>query len=134
MKRVISIALVVLFVAALLVGCGGSSDPVGSYKIKSVGGKAIKDMINDELEGSGMSVDDYLKMVNIDSLEDMITLELKSDGTAAFTISGTAETGTWKQEGDKLTITIDGDAQEAKLSGSELTFKVDNQEYVFTKK
>ena len=143
MKRVISLALAVLFIAALLVGCGdssdgGSVDPVGSYKIKTIDGKTVEDVLKAELESSGMgdmSLDKALELLGITSLDDYMTLELKSDGSAVMTSMGGSSNGTWKQDGSKVSVTFEGDTQEFKLSGNELSgTDSDGTEYVFEKK
>lgn len=140
MKRVISLALAVLMIAALLVACGGStsSDPVGKYIVKTIDGKTVEDALSESLGENGVasSIEDLLKMVGVDSVEDLITLEIKSDGTAAldFELFSSNMEGTWKQDGNKITITIDGDAAEFTMDGNELSSEMGDQKYVFIKK
>ena len=135
MKRIVSLALVVLFVAAMMVACGGedvASNPAGKYYVKTINGKTLEEAISEEL--GGMSLDDALKMANVDSLNDLMYLELKEDGTAAMTSMGISMDGTWKQDGGKLIITIEGDSQEFTIDGSTIKGTTEGQEYVFEKK
>ena len=137
MKRVISIvsiALVVLMLAASLVACGG---PEGKYVVKSIDGKTVDEALKASAEAAGMSTDDFLKQVGVDKAEEVMTIELKSDKTAVFDIKmfSTKKEGTWTQEGDKVKITIDGQTESFTLKGNELSS--DNSEemnYVFVKK
>ena len=143
MKRIISIALVVLMLAALLSACGSDSstanaNPEGKYVTKTINGKDPVDALKDELKDSGldMDVDAFLGMLGVDSLEELITLELKSDGTAYFVsgMLGADANGTWTQNGSTIAITIDGETVDFTLSGSELKFTIEDQEFVLVKK
>ena len=99
--------------------------------------KAIEEEFNSMLEefGEGMTLDDYLKMLGIDSLEEFIVMDLKSDGTVDMAVAGEDPvSGTWKQDGDKITLTVDGETSELTRNGNELECKMDDQDYVFIKK
>lgn len=115
MKRSQKTLLVVLALALVavltLVGCGGSSDPMeGTWKLS--GAKA---------SGIEMTVD-QLKAVqpNLD-----MTLECK-DGKMKMTsplLNGEGE-GTYKVDGETVTIESDGESMEAKLKDGRLTIEV----------
>ena len=75
MKRLIAIALVVLMAVALLASCGSSGSPEGKYTVKSVGGQTVEEALEEML--GGLDIDDVLKQMGIDSLDDYMTLELK---------------------------------------------------------
>ena len=79
MKRVISLTLVVLLIAAMFVGCGGSSSPAGSYAIKTIDGKSLKDYFAAAAEDYGIDVTALLTMVGIDldHPEDLMSIVLK---------------------------------------------------------
>ena len=132
MKRVISIALAVLMVAALLAACGGSSSPEGKYVVKTVDGKTVSQMI----EEYGMTVDEFTSAAGISSPEELLVLEIKSDGTVTVTeaIFGSTSNGTWTQDGDKISMTINDETNSFTVSGSDLKISMDGQEYVMTKK
>jgi hypothetical protein len=136
MKRAFSLFLAVLFVLVIVTGCGGSSSVTGKYYTKSIDGVLIEDYFKSELEGlEGFSIDDYLSLVGITAVEEFITVELKADGTAVVGVAGEdASTGTWVQNGDKITITIDGEAVDFAVKGNEISFSEDDQVIVLVKK
>lgn len=63
-----------------------------------------------------------------------MTLELKADGTVTGTTSMDDEVGegTWEANGDKVTITINDDAQEFTLADGKLTSDQDGMTMVFS--
>ena len=126
MKRTISIILAALMVVFMITACGGASSAAGKYYVKSIGGLSITDYFNAELEGTegseGFTVQDFLDIMGIPSLEEYMTMELKTDGSAIVAVGGEdPQTGTWTQSGDKVTITLDGDAAEFTLKGNEIS-------------
>ena len=134
MKRIISAVLVALMIAALLVGCG--SNPAGHYVVKSIDGKSVDEALQSSADAAGMSKEDYLKQLGVPSAEEIIVMDLKSDNTAVMEIKmfSTTKEGTWKQDGDKVTITIDNDGADFTFKGNELTSQTGDQQYVFVKK
>ena len=139
MKRTISIILAALMVVFMITACGGSASAAGKYYAKSIGGLSINDYFNAELEGTegseGFTVQDFLDIMGIASLEEYMTIELKTDGSAVVAVGGEdPQTGTWTQSGDKVTITLDGDAAEFTLKGNEISFVQDGEEFVLAKK
>ena len=138
MKRIVAIALVVFMALAVLASCGGgSSNPEGKYAVKTVNGKTVEEMIKSELGdmAAGMDINDLLKLAGIDSLDDYMNLEIKAGGTAVINMADAgSQEGTWKQDGNKITITIGGEPVEFTLSGNELKAAMDGQELVFAKK
>ena len=133
MKRVIALTMAVLMIAALLVACGG---PEGKYVVKSIDGKTVDEAIKESAEAAGMSVDDMLKQMGINSVEEIVTLELKNDGTAVMEVKmfSTTKEGKWEKNGDKITITIDDQPSNFTLKGNELHSEDGDQKYVFVKK
>ena len=136
-KFTIALILILALAVALLAGCGGSSDPTGRYVVKTIAGQPVEEyfvsMLGEYAEGIDAST--YLQMFGISSFEEFMIIELKSDGSAVATLAGEAPlTGTWIQEGDQITITIDGDPATFTLKGNELSFQDDEQDYVFVKK
>lgn len=134
MKRAISLMLVVLFVAALFVGCS-KSDPVGSYKVDM--DNLIKTMKESEESLKDKSDDDIkalLKTAGMD--EESMGLEIKKDGTFTLDFMGQTTKGEWKQDGSKLTLTVDGDPAEATIDGDTITLEVESagMKLVFVKK
>ena len=133
MKRIIALTMAVLMIAALLVACGG---PEGKYVVKSIDGKTVDEVIKESAEAAGMSVDDMLKQMGISSVDEIVTLELKNDGTAVMEVKmfSTSEKGKWEKNGDKIAITIDDQTSNFTLKGNELHAEDGDQKYVFVKK
>lgn len=119
MKRIVSLTLVVLMIAALFVGCGSDSVP-GTYKLKKINDKGVKEFFDD------LGMDLSTLGVDASKLEDMMTMTLKDDGTAEIADNmdgdGKTVTGTWKQDGDKVTISADGEDMEFTFKSGALTY------------
>lgn len=137
MKRIAAMILAVLLLAAVFAGCS-KAGPEGVYVVKTIGGKSVEQAFEEMLAeyGSGQTLDEYLKELGVASLDEFMTMELKADGTAVASVALEDEpsVGTWKQEGDKLMITLDGDTAEYSFSGNEIRYKVGEQDYVLVKK
>ena len=143
MKRIISLTLAVLLIAAHFAGCAGSKadSPVGTYVIKTINDKSVKDYFTEAFGAAseqGFDMSALLAMMGIDleHPEDLMQITLKEDGTVEFTSKldeiGEAEegeevegeekeTGTWKQDGDKIIISADGEDTELGYKNGELT-------------
>ncbi|MBQ6432174.1 MAG: lipocalin family protein [Oscillospiraceae bacterium] len=137
MKRIISLALVVLMVAALFVGCGSSApaNPEGTYKVKSIDGKSVKDYLKESFEAEDdTDIDSVLSFLGLDNLEDFMTLTLETDGSFSMSFMGGEETGTWKLSGNKLTLTnSDGEEGEATFKSDDIVIDMDGEEMVLGK-
>ena len=137
MKRIVALTLAVLLVAALFAGCSGSSSsPAGSYVLTGMNGKTVEEALQEEM-GDLMSIEDLLGMLGIESMEELMTLELKSDGTAVMSSKMTDEAsanGTWTQDGNKIIITVDDEPVEFTMEGNTLTGAEDDMTLTFTKK
>lgn len=137
MKRIVSITLVVIMVAALFVGCSTSVE--GKYKLKTINDKEPKafftEMMTQMMTAFGMEGEELDKAVkemndSLDKLGDLLTIELKADGVmemksemdAAMDVGEEGEegeeskpesvTGTWKQDGETITLTYPGEKDE----------------------
>lgn len=134
MKRISAIILAALFVVVVLSACG-AGDPAGKYVLKSIDGKPVDEAFNEQMSEFGMSLEEYLDFLGIEKLENFMTIELKADGAATFSVVGEDdEVGTWKQEGGKIIVTVDDEDQEFSFSGNELTATIDDQPVVLVKK
>ena len=137
MKRFMSVVLVAI-VAVMLIGCGKSSgSPEGKYVVKTMDGKTLEETFKEE--AGDVDTEKLFKMLGIESFDDFLTLELKADGKASMLAMGEdPDEGTWKQDGDKVTITVDDESNEFTFKGNELTGKFEEDgethEYVFVKK
>ena len=124
MKRVMAAVLVMLAMAVLLTGCG--ANPVGSYVTSTVNGQAPEDYIE--------SIGATLETLEINTAQELMTMEIRADGTFTAKMSGSdPREGTWKRDGNKLEMTV-GDAVETfSMNGEELSYKTDSLEIVFAK-
>ncbi len=141
MKRIVSIALVVLMIAALFAGCSGSSSPEGTYKIKSINGKDVKSYFKESmgaLAGEGEEITDeqidaILALMGINNIDEFVTFTLEEGGNFKASMMGEEQTGTWKLEGDKLTMTIDGDDATGTFKDGEITIEMEGESMVLAK-
>ncbi len=134
MKRIATLSLVFLFIFALVTGCAGStsSSAVGTYVTKSVNGVAVDDYFKQEL---GDDINDMLEMLGVESFSEFLVMELKADGTAVITsMAEDPETASWKQEGNKLIITADGEPQDCTINGNEIAIDLEGEQIVLIKK
>ena len=140
MKRIISLTLVVLMIAAMFVGCGSSSLE-GTYKIKSINGKdlmsyfreQIAEMGGEDTEITDADVESFLKLMGIENVDEFVTFTFASDGTLKASVIGEEVTGTWTLDGEKLTMTIDGDDQTATFKNGEIAVNEEGMNMVLGK-
>ena len=137
MKRIFSIALVILMTAVLFVGCSGHSIE-GTYKLKAINDQNLRDFFNEVAAHTGINFETLMQSMNAtgDTLSDMMSLSLNADGSATLNSKLTTEeskTGTWKQEGDKIVINVDGETVEFTRKGSELTGSSNNMRVTLSK-
>ena len=136
MKRIVSLTLVVLMVAALFVGCSSNS-PAGKYKVKSVNGDDFKTYLAKEANKETLDADTEKLMLDtfkVSSIDEIMTMEIKDDNSFTMNMMGQEATGTWKLDGEKLTLTVDNDASDCTFKGGEITMEVsDDMKVVFAK-
>ena len=114
--KIMSLVLAIMMVAVLFVGCGGGeggNSIVGKWEIK------------EEAEGMEVSM-----VFNFKSNGDF---EMTSEMNGSALVS---EEGTYKVEGDKITMNIDGEESTSSFSidGNKLTISEDGSEIVLTRK
>ena len=134
MKRILSIGLALLLMAALLAGCG--ANPVGKYVLKTVNGQSAEAFIADFARENSESVQDVLDYYGLSSVEKMMTLTLNKDGSFLFTMVGEGDqTGAWKQSGDTISCTnASGHTEAFTLKGSEISISMNGLDFVLVKK
>lgn len=121
-KRVLSL-LMLLAMMVSLVACGGDSSAAGTYHLT-------------EMNVNGVSVD--LKELSGQSgVEIKIDLVLEEDGNFSLDMGalGVSQSmsGTWKADGNTLTLTSDGEDVPATLDGTKITLEEDGQMLIFQK-
>ena len=111
MKKLISLVLI-LCMACMLIPALADGDAAGVWYVKTMKqGEQEMDMAS-----VGMT----------------FTLTLNADGTCAFDMAGDVSEGTWSQEGDTVTITIDGDPASGTMADGLITLSQGSVEMVFS--
>ncbi len=87
------------------------------------------------MEGLEINVKVGDKLMGVVELtEDYMVLEIKEDNTFTMTAMGEkGESGTWKQDGGKVVLTVDGEDMTVDLSGSSITFEQEGMKIVLKK-
>lgn len=130
MKKIVKSLLVAALACTMVFGAaacgnGGSSDVAGEYKIV--------------MDTTSMS-ESEAALAN--SILSSYSMTLSSDGKATVTAMGETQNGTWKENGDKVEVTLKEENSSGETSESTETFtkdgnklkSTDNEELVFEKK
>ncbi len=134
MKRIISIALAALMVVFLMAGCkGGASDASGLYKVSEMNGTPILEYFQKEAEDSGAELNDVLSLFGLseETISDYWTITLDKDGTVSMTMMGESTEGTWTQDGNTVTITIDDEPMDFAYDNGKLSVTAEGVSVVF---
>ena len=113
MKKVM-VSVVAIIMVLSLVACGGgkNADVAGTYKMTSMEAAGVTMDIAQLAEAAGMDAD-------------LFKLELKEDGNfemSMFDGAGTESvSGTWKADGNTVTMTAEGEDLKATVDGNKLT-------------
>ena len=136
--RILALVLAAVMVCALFVACAASK-PDGTYKIKTINGKPMKDFYTEQAEAAGYSLEDMLSMIGIkeNELNDMISFTFKSDGTgyARMSMLGKSKDAnfTWELNGKDLTVTTDGESETLTFENNTISFSSEGQSFVLGK-
>ncbi len=135
MKKIISLVLVLLFVAAMTAGCKSESGELaGTYKISEFHGKSVLEYFGDQAESAGKTLEEYLAMYGAteETADEYLVLTLTSDGVAEMCSFGVPELpGTWLRDGNTLKVTFNRITQAFTIDGDDLI--MDGSSMVFTK-
>ena len=114
MKRIISLSMVILLLAALFVGCDVVSEFLspttaeGLYELKSVSGMDVRTFVAKLLNRTALSdqeVNALLQKGGIKSLEQCMMLEMREDGSfTAYAVGNKKIDGSWRLDGSKIII------------------------------
>ena len=103
----------------ILSACGGNS-VVGKWK-------------PDKVETDGMSVS-FEELTAAIGIQLDVEFEFMSDGKAVATIMNESTEGTYKLDGNKVELTLDGETQTLELKNKTLTFISDEIKFTLVKK
>ena len=121
--------LAITMIAAMMLGlvaCGGGSSISGTFKVASVDGKTVEDTVK-EYEAAGLTM-------SASDIEDLMVLEFGSGDSVTVKSAGESKTGTYKLDGDKLSITVDNETEDFTYSNNEITMESDGSKIVLKKK
>ena len=115
MKKLIALLLIAVLALTCFVACGKkdgdkAANIEGKYVISKMGGEDAPD-----------------------EYKEAMFVELKADGAATMTMGDEGGDCTWKQDGDKVILTAEGETMEFTLNGNDLTMVENGEEMVFTK-
>lgn len=119
MKKAIAIVLLAVMILGLLAACGGGDGKyIGKYQFS----KATS-------EGETVTLDDYADMmgISVDEVKDMICLELKSGGKGTFTMGDEPAEVTWKIDGEKITLTAEGENAEGTIKNGVISLGIEGE-------
>lgn len=119
MKKKITISIIslmaVLVLAFSMAAC--STSFVGTYKIESMtyesAGMQMTIKVGQDMGGGVALTEDYM------------VIEVRDDNTFTLTAAGESMEGTWTSEGKTLKLDLEGEVQDATLSGKTLTLSGD---------
>ncbi|MBR1751360.1 MAG: hypothetical protein IJ740_10875 [Ruminococcus sp.] len=118
MKKILAIIAATAISCGMLTSCGGSQF-VGTWKsvaMESDGQKITKD---DETLGS--------------FIDGFLTIEIEKGGEGKISSDGETKDIEWENDGDTITITVDGDDQEATLEDDQLVMNFEGEKLYLEK-
>ena len=121
--------LAITMVAAMMLGlvaCGGGKSISGTFKVSSVDGKSVEDTIK-EAEAAGLTM-------SASDIEDLMVIEFGSGDSVTVKSAGESKSGTYKLDGETLSITIDNETENFTYSGDEISMDADGSKIVLKKK
>ena len=125
MKRILAIALAALLLMAVLAACGGGDGKyLGKYQLSKVSS-----------EGESYTVEEFADLMGmeVDEVKNMMYIELKSGGKGTFNLDDEPQEVTWKVDGEKLTLTADGETVDGTIKNDVITLGLDEETVEFTK-
>lgn len=128
MKRrsMISVLLMLVMVVAMM-GCGKKAPAiVGTWTAAKM-----------EAAGVSLDLEELAKQAGDAGSALKITMEVKEDKTYVVDYDGETENGTWEENGDKFTLTINDETQDVTIKDNEMVLEMDVEgqtaKIIFTK-
>lgn len=123
-QTAVSLLMALILMLSLAACGGGDTSAAGTYKLTSM-----------DLEGMSM---DIKQLEELSGVKMNITLELKKNGDFTLDMAALDESdslsGTWKADGNNLTLTSDGEDVTGTLDGKTLVLKQGSESLTFEKK
>ena len=133
------LALVVGCAIALcvgLVGCGNSGGGGGAMTEKDVAGVWDIDNVDEVLAasmGDSANMTDQVKEMAKKLLPEICFLNMNADGTYQLVAFTASVEGTWKLDGNKISLTAEGNTVEGTIENGKMTLEANGQKMVFVK-
>ena len=135
--RLIAVILAAVVLAAAFAGCTGKSSPAGLYKIKSIDGMPAEEYYEKDAADGGSTLEEFKAMLALlgfnGELNEFMTIELIEGGKCIVNVAlEDPSEGTWKLEGNKLTIDVADDGpQELEYKDGLIYVDTAGAHYVF---
>lgn len=111
-KSIISVLMLLVMVFALA-GCKKTPAIVGAWTGKTI-----------ESAGISMDMEKFAEQLGEAGANFKMTMDVKEDNTFSVDFNGETEQGTWKEDGDKYTLTVDGEDQVVTIEDNQLVFEM----------
>lgn len=120
MKKIIATLICVLMLALTLTACGGSGLS-GKYRLTG-------------MESSGVTIKegDALWDTAVGAMGDCY-MDFTGSDAVSMAFAGEEKEGTYTVDGDKITVTIDGDPADGTLKDNKITLEVGGEKMIFEK-
>ena len=122
MKKTLTLVLAAVLLLGLLAACGGGGSKYeGTYVLSKL---------------SDWTVEEYADLleISLEEAQDSFKIVLKSGGKAEFYEDGDLEALNWKVDGEKITLSAEGESLEGTIKDGKITFDMDGDVLELTKK
>ena len=118
-KLIALVAIMCMFVMA--VGCGKSDPILGSWKA-------------DKVKASGVEIklDEFADQIGQPDLKN-VTFTFEDGGKMSGNVAGISGEGTWKADGDKYSVDMDGQTMEVTIEEGNLVFEQSGAQFICVK-
>ncbi|HIS56783.1 MAG TPA: lipocalin family protein [Candidatus Fimimorpha excrementavium] len=121
MKKRLAAFMAAMSMTAVMVGCGQEDPILGTWKADKVKASGVEINLNEFAEQLGQ---DQLKN---------ITFTFEDDGKVTGNVADISGEGTWKADGDKYSVDMDGQTIGVSLEDGNLIFEQEGAQFVCVK-